>query len=94
MTTESKKMESTIEGKVNQNIVDESDGDDEEVYEPNFDEDEDEQLTEQPNKQQQQQLLNRSKPSMPLNQVNEEVKEMKSVDEEDSSQDDGMGINL
>ncbi len=51
MTTESKKMESTIEGKVNQNIVDESDGDDEEVYEPNFDEDEDEQLTEQPNKQ-------------------------------------------
>lgn len=95
MTTESKKMESTIEGKVNQNIVDESDGDDEEVYEPNFDEDEDEQQTEQPNKQQQQQqLLNRSKPSMPLNQVNEEVKEMKSVDEEDSSQDDGMGINL
>lgn len=43
MTAESKKMESTIEGKVNQNIVDESDGDDEEVYEPNFDEDEDDQ---------------------------------------------------
>jgi hypothetical protein len=31
---------------------------------------------------------------MPLNQVNEEVKEMKSVDEEDSSQDDGVAIHL
>ena len=42
MTHESKKLESTIEGKVNQNIVDESDEDGEEEYEPNFDEDEEE----------------------------------------------------
>ena len=51
--------------------------------------------------------MNRSKPSVPLNPVNEEVKEMKSVDEEtnkddadddeeysDDNENDTMGIEL
>ena len=39
-------------------------------------------------------MLNRSKPSMPLKPVNEEVKEMKSVDEEDSGEEDEGTTNV
>ena len=58
--------------KVNANLLDESDEDGEEEYEPQFDEDEDDD-----NEAPVQQMLNKSKPSMSLGPVNEEVKEMK-----------------
>ena len=83
--------------------LDESaDEDGEEEYEPQFDEldDDEEEAAEEDTSQQ---LLNRSKPSVPLDPVNEEVKEMKSVDEETnkdiddddySDDNDAMGIEL
>lgn len=40
-------------------------------------------------------MLNRSKPSLTLNPVAEEVKEMKSVEEEDSDEEEGgSGLKL
>ena len=80
--------------------MDESDDEDgEEEYEPQFDDDEDDDAVGVVSDGQQ--MLSHSKPSMPLKPLNEEVKEMKSVDEEDSGEEDegatnggGTGINL
>ena len=75
-------------------IDDSGDEDGEEEYEPQFDEDEDDE--DPTDKTENQQILNKSKGSVPLKPVNEEVKEMKSVDEETNkdSEEDKNAIKL
>ena len=75
-------------------IDDSGDEDGEEEYEPQFDEDEDDE--DPTEKTENQQILNKSKGSVPLKPVNEEVKEMKSVDEETNkdSEEDKNAFNL
>jgi hypothetical protein len=60
----------------------------EEVYELDYDEDEDQAQLESS------QGLSRSKPGVALGPVNEEVKEMKSVDEETNNDSDASGARL
>ena len=92
MTAESKKIQEQMQPAAQSAALDESGEDgEEEAYELDYDEDED-QVAAEPA-----QMLNRSKPGVNLNPVNEEVKEMKSVDEEtnkdgESDEDDAMGL--
>jgi len=60
----------------------------EEVYELEYDEDEEQAQLESS------QGLSRSKPGVALDPVNEEVKEMKSVDEETNNESDASGTRL
>ena len=89
-TQEIKKADVNLASK----IEDSGDEDGEEEYEPQFDEDdEDDDPTD---KTENQQILNKSKAPIPLKPVNEEVKEMKSVDEETNkdSEEDKNAFNL
>ena len=69
------------QGKVELPLDESGDEGEEEVYDPDYEEEDEHQ------KHESSQVLNRSKPGVALNPVNEEVKEMKSVDEETNKDD-------
>ena len=69
------------QGKVELPLDESGDEGEEEVYDPDYEEED------EPQKHESSQVLNRSKPGVALNPVNEEVKEMKSVDEATNKDD-------